>query len=257
MKARRVRAGNGGSARNGALWLASAAAILPVSALALAPATPSIAAPLEFAPPRDALVLTRTLSRSLGDGKEVRTSRRYKIRFVPDRDGYRIDGRLLSVDVEAPPALAALAQLERERPDDGLFPMRVDRHGRFVSATSPAPAQQTARSAAIAARAIGESGRPAADRDTGKRFVASVADGQPRTAWPADLFNPVTRNDVQNRTIALPGGGKGHVTIETRATLFAPKGLMREFVRAVTTRMQGHARTSVETWSLEPATPET
>src|SRR5436309_1976086 len=69
-----------------------------------------------FSAPSGTLVLTRTLRRPLPGGAEIVSTRSYEIRIVADGDGFRVDGSLLSSEVTAPPSLAALAALERNRP---------------------------------------------------------------------------------------------------------------------------------------------
>ena len=92
---------------------ASLLALLPLAAAGAAP----VAAGGAFSVPSGPLVLTRTLRRPLSDGVEIVSTRSYEIGIVPDGDGFRVEGRLLSSEVTAPPSLAALAALERNRPD--------------------------------------------------------------------------------------------------------------------------------------------
>ena len=82
-----------------------------------------------FNPPPGPMILTRELRRSLSDGKAIITRRSYEIRFAPERGGFRVDGRLVDVDVDVPPRLAPLALLERLRGDDGLFPIHLTTRG--------------------------------------------------------------------------------------------------------------------------------
>ena len=105
-----------GAARR-AVWLAGAAAIMPVGAAGAAEPPAQAEQPAAFVPPDAPMVLTRSLRRSLPGGAEIRTSRSYSIRFVREADGYRVEGALIDVAVDAPPALAALATLERARGD--------------------------------------------------------------------------------------------------------------------------------------------
>ena len=93
--------------------LAGAAALLPMVALSShSTSAREATATATFAPPQSSLVLTRELRRPLADGKEVVTRRSYEIAIVHDGDGYRVDGRLIDVEVDAPPALRALSTLE-------------------------------------------------------------------------------------------------------------------------------------------------
>ncbi len=118
--------------RSRALFLAGIAAILP-STMAVSAIGTSLSAPaVHFAPPSDPIMLTRTVWRSLYDGKEIVSRRRYAIQFVPHGDGFAVTGTLVESTIDAPPALAALAEMERRRADATLFPMRLDANGQMV-----------------------------------------------------------------------------------------------------------------------------
>jgi hypothetical protein len=197
-------------------------------------------------------VLTRVLERALPDGKTVISRRSYAVRFVRDGDGYRLDGSLLSVSIEAPPVLEALADLERRRADTGLFPMRIDAAGTLLPRESRAPADP---SLAIAAQqvshAISGAGFAPGETRQAHAFVDRVRSQPMHTEWPADLFMPRTGRRQQLVPVPLPDGMSGEVAIELEARA-GSGGLLSWFRRTVTTELAGTSRRSTETWTLTP-----
>ena len=119
------------------LLIASAAVVLPASHLAAMDGPEAVAPPDAFAPPSTPLILTRTLYRDLPGGGKIVVTRQYAVHFSADGDGYRLDGQLLDTAVQVPERLSALAEVERRRPDSGLFPAYLDRQGLIRSDASP------------------------------------------------------------------------------------------------------------------------
>lgn len=236
-----------------AILLAGVAALLPVigsSALA----DVAMQAQARFAPPSIPLVLTRTLYRELSDGKQVVVTRRYAIRFSPDGDGFRVDGTLIDATVEAPPFLARLAELERQRPDTGVFPALLDESGMIRSSTVTPLDSQTRKQAMTSARTvIAEAPAPSeARRETGA-LLGQVANGAGGSGWPVFLFNPGLAERVERRQMALPDGGRGEVEVRIRVQGLQPGGLPQRLERVVVTRLAGTERTSREVWTITPA----
>lgn len=233
-----------------AVWLAGAAAIMPVvlAGLPLVPA--SATATSQFQPPSDPMMLTRTLRRPLPGGAEVLTRRSYEIRFVPEAGGYRVDGRLVDVEVDAPPSLQALASLERKRPDDGMFPMRLDERGLLLPMAGEMHADEV-RQAGLAVRQQVEA-LPLApfDRSQASAFARSFERQSVRTAWPEDLFHPAPGAREETRTIPLPNGARGTVRVKVNVRTHEASGLLGSFVRKVTTDLDGSSRITEETWTL-------
>jgi hypothetical protein len=233
--------------RAGATWLACAAAVLPMVALAAPRDAPVPAG--SFAVPDRPMVLTRTLRRPLPDGKEIITLRSYLLHFTPIDDGVRIDGELLAVTVDAPPVLQAMAELERARPDPGMFPMWLDRDG-MLRAGNPAPTGP-ARNAAVdqVVSRIGALPLPAPDAAQAQAFARQFRGGGGGTPWPRDLFRPVPGERLEDRTVPLPDGQNGSVSVATQTAVTA-KGLLASYTRRITTDMAGDRRISIEEWAL-------
>lgn len=236
-------------------WLLGAAALLPLAMVrvpAAAQDAPGPAVAERFTPPLAPMVLTRTLRKPLGGGHEVIARRSYEVRFVPDGDGFRIDGTLIAVEVEAPPELSAFAALERARSDDHLFPMRVDRYGEFTSSAKATADPAVRGSAELAHAEITRAALSPEDAAQARAFIDVVRQRPARTEWPRDLFRPAAGRQVTRNEVPLADGMKGSVTIETEARIDRRAGLLASFDRTVTTDLGGDVRRTIETWTLAP-----
>ncbi len=233
------------------LLLAGAAALLPTLVGRVA-AQPAEAPARGFVPPESPLVLTRTVWRTLGDGKEIVVRRRYAVQFIRQGDGFQLNGRLLDAAVEAPPVLAALAEIERGRSDEGLFPMLLDAAGQIRPQTSNRSGSQQARDDArlSAQNLLANSPIAAAQRTESSAFLSQLATQGGMAAWPADLFNPVASERREQRRIALPSGQEGQVAVLVRSLGAQPGGLPHAVERTVTTVLAGTSRTTRERWTL-------
>jgi hypothetical protein len=151
---------------------------LIMASVAAAPA--AMAETAAFSPPEGPVTLTRTVRRALPDGKEVVATRSYELRITRDdkgpNGGYRVEGRLLSADVQAPPSLEALAAIERKRSDDGLFPFRLDARGLIAAPLAPGNSASREAAGEAARRAIASG--PLARRSGARRKVSSAR------SWP-------------------------------------------------------------------------
>jgi hypothetical protein len=238
--------------RNIAAWLSGTAAVLPLAALSAAP--PAITAQGVFSPPERQLVLTRVLHSPLADGNEVIARRSYAVRITPEGDGFRADGELLGSEVEAPPPLQALAAIERNRPDAGLFPMRLDRKGMLVpSAAAPQSGGGAPNAAAVASRVLEGSKLDSAERAEAQGFIAQVRSKAARTLWPSDLFRPEPGRRVEKQAFVLPDGGEGRITVEINARADSAPGVLAELERTVVTEMDGSRRVTREEWTISHA----
>lgn len=206
--------------------------------------------PAIYSPPHAQLLLVRTLYRPLPGGKAIVTRRSYAVRIVPDGAGYRVDGELVQATVDAPPSLAALAEIEQRRPDIGMFPIMLDALGQIQGGGNVQSDGSLGRAATIAAERIGGSGLPAVDMLQAQAFVKQLAARNPRSQWPVDVFNPAPGKRDESRMIALPGGREGHVTIEIAAQGADKTGQLALLERVVTTDLGGDTRMTREQWQL-------
>ncbi|WP_305700402.1 hypothetical protein [Novosphingobium sp.] len=205
-----------------------------------------------FAPPQTPVVLSRTIWRSLPDGKNIMVRRSYEVRIAALDDGYLVNGALLDTVVEAPPPVAMLAELERKRPDAGPFPLRLDRHG-IITEVAESPADGAARADATRGSALilkkaAQSGDAQDKALAVLTRVLSSTSGS--AAWPIDLFNPAQNNRHEVRRVPLPGGASGEVDVSINVQRPGPGPLPELFERTVITRLDGSERTSREVWTI-------
>lgn len=240
-----------------ALFLVGVAAILPSAIAASAGVPAQSAATAHFAPPSTPLLLTRTIWRSLHDGKTIVSQRRYRIRIVPHGDGYEVNGELIDSSVEAPPPLAALAEMERTRPDGALFPAYLDSNGRIIDPPSagqatfnegPALRQKGAREAR---RIAADSAAPNPGQAQITSFIDQIVNGSGAAPWPSDLFNPAQPEWREQRRIALPDGSEGEITVTVAAHGQSSGGLPSSVERTVVTELGGTRKVSREQWTIE------
>lgn len=230
----------------GAAMLASTAALA-----AAADQSAAQAQPVGFVAPARPVLVSRTLVRLLPDGKTIAATRTYRMQFTRDGSGWRVDGVLVDVKVEAPPLLDQLAAIERNRPDPEMFPFRLDASGRIV----PRPAQQDGRArtraAAVAEMMLANAIQAPAQRGEASAMLMQVsAAAGTGTVWPADLFNPATADSRELRDIALPDGTRGTVEIALAVSGRTPGHLPTRVERVVTTRLSGTERVSREIWTM-------
>lgn len=206
----------------------------------------------QFIAPSGELVLSRSLIRELSDGKQIVVSRRYQIRFVPIATGYRVEGSLLSVSVEAPPILSSLADLERRRVDSGLFPVELGSDGlmRSQAPSTADPGFRTELQAQAGALLYPRTDGAAARAETG-RVIGKLVQGAGTSPWPADLFNAKPGERRIERQISLADGRAGEVEVVLRVDALLPCGLPQRFERTVITRLPGSRSVSHEIFTFE------
>lgn len=226
--------------RPAAPWLLGAAAVFSTAA-APQPA---------FAPPEGPLVLTRTVVRPLSDGKEIVVRRRYEVRFARLGRGFQVDGRLLDCTVDAPPSLRALAEIERRRPDTGLFPMALDERGQILSQAKAGPSASLDDAARLAADKLGAWPLAPMAEAQARAFVQQLQARGSGSAWPADVFQPAPGHHVDRRAIPLADGSSGSVTVDVTAGGPRPGGQLASVTRSITTQLGPERRTSREEYRL-------
>ena len=200
--------------------------------------------------PKAPIRLRRELTRGLGDGAAIVVTRKWDCQFIATASGAHVQARQVAVDVKAPPALSALAEIERTREVKGLFPLEIDPHGVIVGWSDGAgDISQAVRQAAIAMD------RKAAEQDAGvdaKRYLAEIG----KTAAtlvsqvPRDLFFPQTGELYEQRNLALPGGVKGSYEVTMLASTKPGRALLDHSERRIVTRVGDSSRISRESWTI-------
>ena len=233
----------------GLLSLLPAAAMLPGAVLA-APAAPA------FAPDTAPFRLIRRVERELRDRALLVVERAWSIRFVPQGQGFRLEGKQVDVAVDAPAELDFLANMERDRVEDDMFPLLLSSGGEIMG-RSDAPADDVLADAIEAVR--GKLARQLGlgdDKAAAERFLTQLqrAGEQSQAGWPATLFAPGTLDNAEQREVPLPDGRTGEVIIRTLATSDPDTGLMQRFERRVETRLGDSSRSGLERFTLTPQT---
>jgi hypothetical protein len=232
------------------LLLAGVAALAPAAVGMTQAAATVQPAEVAFAPPATPMIMTRTLIRTLADGKQVIVTRRFSIRFTPEGGGYRLDGEQIGAEVAAPPALAALAEIERKRVEKGLFPARLDAQGMILS-SSPSRDPETNHAAVMQGeRIIAAAAIPPDAKRERSVVLGQVASSATGSAWPTFLFNPGSQERVERRKLTLPSGGEGEVEVRIAVQGLMACGLPLAIERIVTTRLSGTSRVTREVWTF-------
>ena len=210
----------------------------------------------KFAPPMTPFQYERGLRRYLVGGAKLEVRRTFSIRIVPTVGGFRVEGTQAGVTVDAPAGLEAFAELERERTEDGIFPIALDSQGWILSGTPHTDTQAFEVAVKTASERISAINITGGERASLQDFVEAVhrAGASLTTQLPADLFSPMGDQPVVNtQTIAIPGGGQGQVSTVYSAQTYPDTGLMRQARREVVTEMEGDQRRTVEDWRIVPA----
>lgn len=229
-------------------------AMLPVGGLTPHSAA-SAASEVIFSAPDGSLVLTRELHRDLSRGKQLVTRRNYRITFVREGDGWRVDGELIDCQVDAPPELDALAQLEKARPDSGLFPLYLDQSGKIVEQHgSHGDASSVMQARTVVNRTVAGIAMEPQERSIASAMVQRIStQGQSSGGkWPEDLFRPASGHRSEVRNMALPDGSEGRITVTIDAA-GSSDGILDHFERNIVTELSGTRRESREVFRLSRA----
>lgn len=232
------------------------AALLPFAALGLpaggARAAGSISGSVRV--PSGDFLLERVLTRGLSDGAAIVVTRRWRIAFASRARGMEVGGAQVFADVAAPASLAPLADIERARQANELFPLALDDAGLIADSAhhaDPAPLERaldTGR-ALIAALPLAE-----AERADARAFMAHLAGmgADAVSRLPRDLFFPQVGVRSSTRALALADGATGTITITASASA-AATGLLLASERRIMTRLDGSERLTAERWELSAA----
>ncbi|MEO6387367.1 MAG: hypothetical protein ABIT16_05290 [Croceibacterium sp.] len=232
------------------LRLAATAMILPfVTATARA-----AGARPPFQPPAGPMLYSRRLERTLADGASYVVTRSFAVRFEAAARGFRVTGEQVDVQVAAPAKLAEFARIERERREEVLFPLHLDANGAITGAKRVPLGNQLDQAVGEALAAISQRTNSAAERAELRQFITAISQsaGQLVTRLPADLFAPSLTPQRATRSLELPGGEAGEVTVSFSAAADPVTGLMEQATREVLTRLEHDSRRTVESWRLAP-----
>jgi hypothetical protein len=208
-----------------------------------------------FSPPTGPMTFTRRLQRGLADGNKLVVERGFAVSFAATAEGWTLAGRQVSVAVDAPARIAALAALERQRVETGLFPLTLDRSGMIVGSPDPRPAKELDQALAIVRSQLAKADFADDERKELAAFVRAVGEAGAKmgSALPGDLFAPRDTASRAERELALPGGGSGTIAVSFTALTDPATGLMRQARREILTMIADDRRLTREDWTLAPA----
>lgn len=234
----------------GSALLMGGVAAVPVTANS-DPAPSELAAQALFTAPSGTLMLVREVHRALARGQELVTRRSYAVRFVRDGEGWLVEGDLIASEIDAPPELAALAQIEKGRRDQGLFPLRLNSQGIIIDQQGSSDPAANTQARAMVDGTLAKIPLRAGDQAVAAGMVNRIASQSAATGgtWPLDLFRPATANSTESRTVPLPDGSAGTVTVTINCER-ADDGLLASFQRQIVTELGGTRRESREIFRL-------
>lgn len=229
-----------------------------VLALAATSTLPLLALPTRLAArthgvtfPVGKVTLERELERELGGGAIIKVLRRWDCRFETHAKGASVHAKQIACVVDAPPALASFAKMEREREVTGLFPMALGPDGMIsnwgqAEPVGIAPALRHASARLSEARLADREVRDA------RQFVAQIGQTAAHlvSQVPRDLFFPEDGKRSESKTLALPDGGEGSFEIIIAARTSGLGGFLKTSERRIITRIGDSARTASERWSV-------
>ena len=205
--------------------------------------------------PEGSWSLARLIERQLADGKFVNVSRRWNVQFLQRDRNIDVVGEQVDVKVEAPAALAQLAQLEEARDTSGLFPIVLTGQGLIDTAGSSDAASDVAQAASVAQGLLAKMGASKSQQDGAAQFLSQLQNAAHPLldSLPPDLFRPNGEKLEVVEAVGLPDGTQGEFTLDYLGTAQAGSGWLDTAQRIITTRIGSSSRISRETWSLKPS----
>jgi hypothetical protein len=232
----------------------AAAALLPFGALGTPLSSAIAATPRSREAPDGDFLLGRVLTRELGDGAAIVVTRRWRIHFAAAEGGMVVGGEQVFAEVAAPPVLAPLATLEKTRATAHIFPLRLDPLGHITGNEREMDAAHLLHAIETGQAMVAHGPDGEARAKDAKTFLAQLArmGAEAVSTLPRDLFYPAPTRNSATRSLALPGGDDGTISVITDASVQAGSGLLRASERAIMTRIGDSTRMAKEGWSLAP-----
>lgn len=207
----------------------------------------------EIVAPAGRFTLVRTLQRGLIDGKNIVVRRTWEIGFLQQSNGFLVNGRTTNVEVDAPPPLAALAAIEKNRSSGEDFPLRLDKGGLIAFSDLPESGLDMEAVSVAASQFMAKADFSASEREITHSFLSQIdrAAHALISRFPSDLFFPTTEPMEQSRLMELPNGLTGEVQVRYVAETHADSALLRSSQRLVTTTIGASSMQSSESWKLQ------
>lgn len=204
--------------------------------------------------PDSIMILSRRIERPLSDGQMIIMKRSWEVRFMRSGQGVAVEGHQTQVDVKAPAKLSELAQIERSRSTDSLFPILLSPKGEIIGAGMINEESELSRAVEAAARLIEKSSKSDQEKRSALYYLTTLqaAGNSVAEALPPDLFYPAAGESRDLRKINLPGGQIGEIELIRSSQLAAGHRWMDSTQRKIVTRVAGTSQESLETWTMRP-----
>lgn len=218
--------------------------------------------PLQAAPtmplrlPGAPLQLVRVLQRRIGEDAAITVRRSWLVQCERQGRGIVLTGQQISADVSAPPHLAALAQIERQRDASAMFPLMLSDDGVILTPGNASAPDDILGSALTAAEAlIARQPVPADERERYRLYLAQVhqAGASLLDSLPPDLFFPNGSAVERSHPVALPGGLTGRFTLVYSSEPQPDAPWLKRAERRAMTDVAGITRAASEVWTLSLA----
>jgi len=196
--------------------------------------------------------LVRRLERGMRGGATITVERTWKLAFSTQPGAISISGEQIAATVDAPEALAPLAELERSRSTAGMFPILLNSNG-FITKVGPyTKAADLAEAVKRAEAEITKRTIPAAAKAQQMQYLAQLqrAAGSFLKQLPRDLFFPAAQPSRAVREVSLPNGLVGEFEVIYEARRAQDHSWLGSAVRRVVTRIGETERQSREVWSM-------
>lgn len=194
----------------------------------------------------------RCLERSLRDGEKICVIRNWQVEFRALGRGIAIFGVQLDASVDAPPSLAALAEIEENRSTDAMWPIILTEEGKMIGEQSSLQADDLAAAMETARQLISDSPIPSSQKQA--RIAHLNAMNQAGTLalekMPEDLFFPSGGLQHAREELDLPGGLKGEYEFSYEAHSSTQGDWLHRASRQVITRIGEINAYAKEKWSL-------
>lgn len=210
--------------------------------------------PRVFLPPSGPVQFTRVLVRDLADAAALTVTRQWQVRFAPMGRGFRVEGAQTGVEVAAPAGLERLAQIERERVEDTVFPLSLSAEGRVLGGGGEASAKPVVEATRLALARMARVGVGMTDIADARHFLAGLQASavESLAKIPEDLFFPELSSWETDQTLDLPSGETGLIAVRFMATLDAAGLCLSHAQREIITTVGEISRKTSERWTLDP-----
>jgi hypothetical protein len=203
--------------------------------------------------PDSPLRLERVLERGLHGGGAIIVRRSWIVTFARQSRGIIATGTQSQVEINAPPQLAGLARLEKQRDTGAMFPIMLSDSGEILVPGNNAEDRETIAAALrLAEDMIARSPGPASERARLRHYLAEMhrAGSGALDALPTDLLFPAGETIERSETVNLPDGLKGSFSLAYTAQPHADAPWLHHAQRRVETVLGDLSSATREAWSL-------